>query len=318
MFNNSIEKQILKKIKEYNSIFIARHVGPDPDAIASECALRDIIKLTYPKKNVFAIGTGVAKFKYIGYMDKIDGIGAETKKKSLLIILDVPKFERVDGALKDEFDYTIKIDHHPCDVDECDINYINESSSSTCQMVAEFAINNKLKMNEYIAETLFTGIVSDSERFLLSYTSPKTFDVASYLLDNYNVKLEKVYDGLYDRPINERRFEAYIINNINITDNGFGYIKITKEDEKKYEVDANTASNMVNNLNHIKELKCWAFSSYDEKNKQFRINIRSRKLVINDIAMKYNGGGHKFASGARIENEEDVDKLFKELDDRCK
>ena len=52
---NNVVKQIIKKIKEYDNIVIARHIGPDPDALASEIALRDIIKLTYPKKNVFAV-----------------------------------------------------------------------------------------------------------------------------------------------------------------------------------------------------------------------------------------------------------------------
>ena len=48
MFNNSIHKQILKKIKEFDEIVIARHIGPDPDAIASQTALRDIITLNFP------------------------------------------------------------------------------------------------------------------------------------------------------------------------------------------------------------------------------------------------------------------------------
>ena len=75
---------------------------------------------------------------------------------------------------------------------------------------------------------------------------------------------------------------------------------------------------MVNDLNHINELRCWAFSSFDEKTKQFRINIRSRDVVINDVAQLHNGGGHKFASGARLDTEEQVDALFKALDERCK
>ena len=46
---------IISKIKEFDSIVIARHVGVDPDALCSQLALRDSIKLTYPEKNVIAI-----------------------------------------------------------------------------------------------------------------------------------------------------------------------------------------------------------------------------------------------------------------------
>ena len=37
-----------KKIKQFDTIVIARHVGPDPDAVASQIALRDSILLTFP------------------------------------------------------------------------------------------------------------------------------------------------------------------------------------------------------------------------------------------------------------------------------
>ena len=63
---NIVMKQIIRKIKEYDNIVIARHIGPDPDALASEIALRDSIKLTFPKKNVYAVGSPASKFKYLG------------------------------------------------------------------------------------------------------------------------------------------------------------------------------------------------------------------------------------------------------------
>ena len=313
MFNN-LDKQIIKKINEFDTIAIARHIGPDPDAIASQIALRDIIKLNFENKKVYALGIGVAKFKFIGTMDKMPD---EEKKDALLIILDVPEFCRVDGATKDEFAYTIKIDHHPCAHQECDIDLVDENACSTCQILSEIVFNNNIILDRVSAENLFTGIVSDSDRFLLGYTTPTTFDIASKLLDDYNIDLTKIYNNLYSRPLNERKFESWIINNLTITENGFGYIKITNDDYKKFDVDANTASNMVNNLNNINELRCWAFSSWDEKSKQFRINIRSKDIVINDVAMNFNGGGHKFASGARLETEAEVDKLFEALDKRC-
>jgi phosphoesterase RecJ-like protein len=313
LFNN-LDKQIIKKIKEYKTIVIARHIGPDPDAIASQIALRDIIRLNFEDKEVYAVGIGVSKFKFIGTMDKIDNIN---KEEALLIILDVPEFVRVDGAKKDEYAYTIKIDHHPCSHPECDIDLIDESACSTCQILSQIVFNNEITIDKASAEKLFTGIVSDSDRFLLSYTTPLTFDIASRLLDIYNLDLSKIYDNLYARPLSERKFESFIINNLTITENGFGYIKLTNEDYKKYDVDSNTASNMINDFNHINELKCWAFSSYDEKNKIYRINIRSNGVIINDVAQQYNGGGHKFASGARLTTPEEVDELFKALDKRC-
>ena len=312
---NSIFKQILKKIKEYDTIVIARHVGPDPDAVASQIALKDIIEYNFPNKKVYAVGTGVSRFKFLGILDKID---ESTLEHALLIITDVPRFDRVDGAYKPRYDYTIKIDHHPCDGEVCDLELVDESSSSACQLITELVYKTKLKINKDIASKLYVGIVADSDRFLLSYTSGKTLELASKLLNDYNLDLMELYQNLYDRSINERRFEAYIINNLTITENGFGYIKITEEIIKQFEVDSSTASNMVNNLNFIRELKAWAFSSFDEKSGLYKINIRSRGLVINDVAEEYNGGGHKFASGARLKTEEEVDELFEALDKRCK
>ena len=46
-------KQIYKYLKKYDNIVIARHIGVDPDAMASQVALRDSIKLTFPEKKSF-------------------------------------------------------------------------------------------------------------------------------------------------------------------------------------------------------------------------------------------------------------------------
>lgn len=313
MFNNI--KQIAKKIKEYNEIVIARHRGPDPDALASEIALRDSIKLTYPKKNVYAVGNSVSKFKYFGELDRIDD---NILTKPLLIVLDVPNKSRIDGINYDNYDCVIRIDHHPSVEDIANIELVNEHASSTCELITELLYNSKLKINQNIASNLFLGIVADSDRFLLSYTSPKTFKLITNLLEDYNLNMTELYNNLYTRSINEVKFQSYITLNMTITENNFGYIKIDKKIIDEFKVDSSSASNMINNFNFIKELYCWAFSSYDEKNNIHKINIRSRGPIINDVAQKYNGGGHIFASGARIQSEEDVDNLFKELDQRTK
>ena len=75
---------------------------------------------------------------------------------------------------------------------------------------------------------------------------------------------------------------------------------------------------MINDFNYIKDVLIWTFITFDEKNEIYKINIRSRGPIINEIATKYNGGGHKFASGARTTKETDIPNLIKDLDEACK
>lgn len=54
------------------------------------------------------------------------------------------------------------------------------------------------------------------------------------------------------------------------------------------------AGNMINNFNFIQEVLVWATITEDVKSGLIRISIRSRGPVINKVAEKHNGGGHKW------------------------
>jgi phosphoesterase RecJ-like protein len=313
---NPILRRIFKKIKQYDTIVIARHTSPDPDAVASQTALRDSIKLTFPKKNVYAVGVGVAKFKFYGTMDKIDETTFE--EDTLLICLDVPNKDRVDGVDINAFTEVFKIDHHPSEEDFGDCDWVDETSSSTCQMIIELLLNSKLKVDRKIAENLFLGVVSDSDRFLISYTTSKTFKLVGELIDKTGIDFTNLYQRLYERPYEEIKFHGYLSENLTITENGFAYITITPETLREYGVDSSTPSNMINDFSNIRDVYAWTFVTYDEKNELYKVNIRSRGPVINDTAARFGGGGHKYASGVRTHNKEDIDALLKALDEDCK
>ena len=178
-------KKIYKAIKKYETIVIARHVGVDPDAMASQIALKESILLTFPKKKVLAVGTGGAKFSYLGSLDKLEGIDFS---KSLLIVVDTPDKRRVDCPEIDSFSYKIKIDHHPFVEQFCDIELIEETKSSACQLILDLLYKTKLKRNQKIIEKLFIGLVSDTNRFLFNANS-ELFSLMSKLLKDYPLDL---------------------------------------------------------------------------------------------------------------------------------
>jgi len=314
MFNSKF-KNILRKIKQYNTIVIARHTSPDPDAVASQIALRDAIKLTFPKKNVYAVGVSVAKFKTYGILDKID----ETTftEDALLIALDVPNKSRIDGVDINAFKEIFKIDHHPSEEDFGECDWVDETSSSTCQMIIELLFETGMKFDRKIAENLYMGVVSDSDRFLITYTTAKTFRLVAQLIEKSQIDFTKLYANLYERPYSEIKFHGYLSENLNITDNGFAYLVITPEILKEFNVDSATPSNMINDFSNIRGIYVWMFATYDERNEIYKVNIRSKGPVINDTAAMYGGGGHKYASGARIREIDEVNKLIESLDEDC-
>lgn len=302
-------KRIYKEIKKYDTIVIARHIGVDPDAMASQIALRDSIKLTFPEKKVYAVGTGSMKFTFLGKLDKI-----EKFNNALLIITDTPDRKRVDSVNVDDFLYSIKIDHHPFIEEFCDLEFIEDTACSACEIIMKLILETKLQCNKDIAQTLFMGLVSDSNRFLFNSCTSETFALVSHFLREYDFDISPLYQKLYARPLNEVRLEGYISLNMVVTENSLGYIKITDDIINQFEVDSAAAGNMVNNFNFIKEVLVWATITEDVKNDQIRVSIRSRGPEINQIAEKYNGGGHKQAAGVKLKSFTEAMELMNDLD----
>lgn len=311
---NRIHKRIYKKIKQYNKIVIARHVGADPDALGSSIGLKHIIKNTFPDKEVYVIGTPASKFKYIGELDQFS---EDMYIDSLLIVTDTPDKKRVDGVDVNKFKDIIKIDHHPFIEDFGGIELVDDSASSASQLIIELAFNTKLKMTKEAAEKLYIGLVADTNRFLFYYTTPKTFDLVSRLIKETKIDFTTLYEKLYLRPIKEVKFSGYIANNLTITDNGLAYISLPHSILEEYNVDAATAGNMVNNFNYIEEIITWCVFSEDKNNNNVRVSIRSRGPIINEVASKYGGGGHIYASGARLDSFEKVNDMINDLDKVC-
>jgi len=308
--------QIYELIKKYENIVIARHIGVDPDAMASSFALKNSILLTFPDKHVRLAGTGSSRFSYFGKFDKQEDV----KENTLLIVTDTPDLKRIDGVTDvTKFSDIIKIDHHPFmeKFSDNSIEYIDVKAGSASQIVLELILNTDLLMDKQIAEQIFWGIASDTNRFMYNDCTSKTFHLVGDLVEKYDLDLQKLYEPLYARPFEEVRLEGYIALNMEVTENGVAYIKISNQILEEYKTDAAAPGNMIGNFNYIDGIIVWMFITEDVKNGNYRVSIRSRGPIVNTVAEKYNGGGHKFACGARFTDISLADDLVKDLDELC-
>ncbi|MDQ0220071.1 bifunctional oligoribonuclease/PAP phosphatase NrnA [Peribacillus cavernae] len=310
-----MKAEILKEIERYETIIIHRHVRPDPDAYGSQCGLGEILKTSFPEKNIYLAGK---QEESLNYLKRLDTISDDTYKGALVIVCDTANTARICDRRYTQGDKLIKIDHHPNEDPYGDLLWVDEDASSTSEMIYEFYLSGKdkgLKMSDEAARLLFAGIVGDTGRFLFASTTEKTFSYAGELIQ-YDFSRPELFNGMYDVDENITRLNGYVLQNFEILECGIGKMVITKDIMRKFNTTPAEASLLVSALGSVKGVKAWAF--FIEEEKEIRVRLRSKGPVINGVARKYNGGGHPLAAGASIYSWDRVDEVLKDLEDVCR
>lgn len=302
--------QIKEKVIQYDLIIIERHANPDGDAMGSQLGLKAILKENYPKKKIYAVGDTSERFDFMGKTDEID---IELYKKALVFVLDTSTDEMLLNDNYKKAKFSIKIDHHNTVSDYCVLNYTDTSFESCAGIIAQIALDLDWKLNKEAATHLFTGIVTDSGRFRYDKTTARTFDIVSKLME-YDIDIDNVYSNLYQESLDSVKLRAKLTNKFKVSKHKVAYLKVTKKDVEAYGLTPhNIARGYVNIMANIKEIEVWAMFVEDAENNQILCEFRSSKHNINQIAVKYGGGGHLLASGAKVASFEVCREVIKDL-----
>ena len=308
-------KKILEKIKEFDTIIIHGHVNPDGDCIGSQYGLKYLIEESFPNKNVMITGTAS---KYVSFLGEPTILEDESIfQDALSICVDCPVYERLSDNRCNKAKYSIKIDHHNDYNEYCDYEYIDNVAPSCTQIITEFynKFKEELKMNEKAATALYVGMITDTGRFSHGNISPKTFECAAILI-SCGVNLEFVNNSLSLETESALRLKGYCLNNFKVTENGFAYITLKYDECISFGVGEEVASSLVTSISTMKECPVWALIIENEK--KIRLRLRSRGPAINELASKYNGGGHKLASGGTLNSWDDLENFVKLADELVK
>lgn len=314
MNNFMKQKQtILDKIKEYDSIIILRHIKPDGDCLGASLGLRQILRDSFPEKKIYSIGNMKAEYlEFLGGEDK--DVSDEVYKESLVIVVDTATKNRIDNDKLDLAKETIKIDHHLVEEDYADINYVRVDIPATAAIITDFYVSFKdeLVLSPEAAKYLFVGIITDTGRFRYRGVGSELMLLASELLKT-GIDIEAIYSNLYIKSKEELRLISYIYKNFKVTENGVVYFLMSKRVQNKFGVTNENASSLVNVLEGIKGSLIWIFF-IQNKEKIWRVRLRSRFVGVNEIAKKYRGGGHLQASGATVYNKKEIKELLDDAD----
>ena len=97
-----------------------------------------------------------------------------------------------------------------------------------------------------------------------------------------------------------------------MTDAGVAYLYVSRATMEKYGLSHEQAAAAVSLMDSIKGSLIWII--FIEHETEIRVRLRSRFTTVNQIAERYNGGGHACASGATVHSRREANKLVKEAD----
>lgn len=312
---NEQMKVIFEKIKAYDRIVIFRHKRPDGDAVGSTLGLQGILKLSFPQKEIIVNNCDYSD--YVGFLGGEDpAMPDKFYAEALGIIIDTATSDRVSNPRYALCKEICKIDHHIPKESYGDYEWVEEHRSSSCEMIAAFyaAFKDELKIDVASATLIYAGMVTDSGRFRFRSVSGDTMRLAGMLLDE-GVDTDHLYANLYMKEFHTLKFQAEVFKKMKISENGVAYLYVSRAMQEKFGLTFEEACASVSYMDSIKNSLIWiAFIEADDGN--IRVRLRSRFVTINQIAEKYNGGGHDCASGATVKSRAEMRKLIADADTR--
>ena len=304
-------KQALKLIKKYNRIIIHRHNYPDGDALGSQKGLAALLKDNFPNKEIYVVGDEAKRLPFME--QKMDDIPDEYYKDALAIILDCGSARMIcDDRYKTAAE-TLRFDHHIFAEKVADLDIVDNTYESACGLVAMFAKVCKLKLSPVSATALYTGMVTDSGRFVFDSTTARTFELAAFLMSQ-PIDLNTLYYNLYAEDFSDIITKADNMHKIKFTENNVAYIYTAREDLPVNSDAAPVVSTGLVGLMHdIKGVFIWV--NFTESTDGVHAELRSNRYNINPIAVKYGGGGHKKASGCTVPDRATAMQLLNDLNE---
>ena len=298
-------------IEEYDTIIIHRHLSPDGDAMGSQLGLRYIIEENWKNKKVYMVGDSFDRlsFMYDGRMDEVDD---SVYSGALAIVLDSSSDYLISDTRYTKASKTLRIDHHVFIKKICDEEVVLTDYESCAGIIADWAISSGLKLTTDAARALYTGMVTDSVRFMTEKVSPLTMKTASELI-SYPFDRTELFGNLYAEDFSALKRKAYFLERVEfLEEDGVAYNYSDKKDIDKMHSSAHSvARGLVNTMANIRGADAWVAFAEDEG--KILVELRSRRCDVYPVALKWGGGGHAKASGCTVESRKEAFELLEDV-----
>jgi phosphoesterase RecJ-like protein len=299
-------EKVLKFLKKHGSLVLTTHEGADADGLGAELVFAQVCRELGKKVRIFNTAPVAEHYAFMDPQNEIEvwnaSLAGELPKNTALVILDTSDEYNI-GKVKEFVSQALEvfvIDHHEAGQFNSWDGYIDNTASSTCEMVIEIADAAGVALNQVSALAAYAGIIYDTGSFAYSKTTARTFRAALALVE-LGVNPYSTYHELNETAsTGALLLQKQVLSTLELRNGGRVAVQILrKKDLEDCRASFEDAENFINIPLRSRDIVVSVLIK-ENREGQIRCSLRSKgKINVSKIAQVFGGGGHVSAAGFR-------------------
>ncbi len=299
----TIAGSIRKALAPARTVLVISHVAPDGDAISSLVAT-GLALTQLGKRFSLVCDDGLpSRFGFLPLSDQIQSGPDPAFAYDLLISLDCGDRERLGRAYSELSQPTpplINIDHHITNTNYGDINLVLTEAAATVEILFHLFQELGVTIDIALAESLLTGLVTDTLNFRVAGVTADTLRVASTLVDA-GANLYSVAS----RAMHLKQFSTLMIwqkglDNLKMED-GLIWTAISNREREEAGHHGSSSFGLGNMMADVYDAAMSAVL-LELDDSRISVGFRCRPPYrVSGIAKSLGGGGHHLAAGCTLD-----------------
>ena len=285
--------------------FVAGHLHPDGDSLGCTLAVTSLLERMGKKVYAYCAPAVGADLQFLPGLPKIH-VDKLPKKADFDTVILLECSDRKRGGdlefILQNARTLVNIDHHLVSDAYGHVNHIDSGASSTAEIIFQLFEESG---GEFLPTTdeatnLYTGVVTDTGRFVHSNTTAEALRVASALVA-LGANITQINQVIYfTKPYIELKLQGRALEKMQLhLDNKYSEIILTQHDFDTFGATPAQTQGIVSQPTMIPGVDVSALIK--EEPDKVSVNLRSRGAVdVSKIAQTFGGGGHARAAGFKV------------------
>lgn len=297
------ESQAIKDaIADAERILIITHVDPDGDALGSLTAVGLVMQQLGKSVTLAVDGGRLRRFSFLPLADQI-AQSADNTTYDLIISVDCGDEQRMGHTFADlsmPRPTLINIDHHVTNTNFGSINLVDAEAASTTEILTLLFNDLDIRMTSDIAQSLLTGLVTDTLGFRTLNVTPRTFEIASQMMQAGADLPTITMLALNLKPLSTLKMWNVGLSNMRMK-NGLIWTTISKAERDALGYNGTGSGGLVSMMSDV-ETAAISVVLNELDDGRISVSFRSRPPYnVADLAMNLGGGGHPLAAGCTLD-----------------